>query len=416
MDDDPAEFVQVATLPGLIKRALGAMAVVTPAPVAPKSASPAAPEDENAMYVELMGPELFKDRDMRDPQGGYSGHHFAQLIDEDVRGKVSTTRHRRLHRELKAIRKDLPLHFGSTICLRVDRTRPFVAQAIIFAPHNTPYDSGAFLFDIFFSSEYPSEPPKVNLQTTGQGRVRFNPNLYQNGKVCLSLLGTWRGGATGSENWDAERSSLYQVLVSIQSAILGSEFPHFNEPSVEALFGTPEGDLQKRIHPNGGYERLRVATIQHAMTGQLLTPPAGFEDAIRTHFRLKRDHVRRTVASWIEEAKTSDTRGHLTAMTDAFNEFNVLLDALGAPSAEEQVVAAAAAAANANVPDVAGASVTTTSSSAIPTFAQALKQLKGAFPSTDEQMMVDCLKGTSTSDGKIDIVAAMQLLSAISAD
>jgi hypothetical protein len=30
---------------------------------------------------------------------------------------------------------------------------------------------------------------QVNLQTTGKGTVRFNPNLYNCGKVCLSLLG-----------------------------------------------------------------------------------------------------------------------------------------------------------------------------------------------------------------------------------
>ena len=33
----------------------------------------------------------------------------------------------------------------------------------------------------------------------GSGTVRFNPNLYQNGKVCLSLLGTWSGGV--DEQW-----------------------------------------------------------------------------------------------------------------------------------------------------------------------------------------------------------------------
>ena len=30
---------------------------------------------------------------------------------------------------------------------------------------------------------------QVNFQTTGGGSVRFNPNLYNCGKVCLSLLG-----------------------------------------------------------------------------------------------------------------------------------------------------------------------------------------------------------------------------------
>jgi len=33
----------------------------------------------------------------------------------------------------------------------------------------------------------------MNLTTTGNGAIRFNPNLYNWGKVCLSLLGTWRG-------------------------------------------------------------------------------------------------------------------------------------------------------------------------------------------------------------------------------
>jgi baculoviral IAP repeat-containing protein 6 len=59
--------------------------------------------------------------------------------------------------------------------------------------NETPYAHGVFLFDIYCEDQYPNVPPKVNLMTTGQGSVRFNPNLYANGYVCLSLLGTWRG-------------------------------------------------------------------------------------------------------------------------------------------------------------------------------------------------------------------------------
>ncbi len=39
---------------------------------------------------------------------------------------------------------------------------------------------------------------------------RFNPNLYADGKVCLSLLGTWHSG-DASQKWQANKSSLYQV-------------------------------------------------------------------------------------------------------------------------------------------------------------------------------------------------------------
>ena len=60
-----------------------------------------------------------------------------------------------------------------------------------FRPEETPYSGGCYLFDIFFPGKYPAAPPQVNFRTTGGGSVRFNPNLYTDGKVCLSLLGTW---------------------------------------------------------------------------------------------------------------------------------------------------------------------------------------------------------------------------------
>ncbi|KAH9258901.1 hypothetical protein BASA81_002965 [Batrachochytrium salamandrivorans] len=284
----------------------------------------------DARYAELMQPELFKDIDMRNVQTGmYVDHHFHRQIEEDAKLAGSKLRQRRLNRELKALKTTLPLHFGSTVALRIDRTRPFVGKFIVFAPANTPYDSGAFLFDWFCANEYPSEPPKVNLTTTGGSQVRFNPNLYPDGKVCLSVLGTWRGGANGSENWDPERSTLLQVLVSIQSAILGSEFPYFNEPTVELQWGTTEGEIQKRIHENGGYERLRVATILHAMTAHIKTPPPGFEDCIRIHFTEKREYILNHVCpAWLAEAQTSTTPGHLQALQLAVAELKTALSAL----------------------------------------------------------------------------------------
>lgn len=73
---------------------------------------------------------------------------------------------------------------------------------------------------------------------------RLNPNLYDNGKVCVSLLGTWIGKVStvpvrmgdspwgqlfetelimpcvfqGTERWTS-KSSLLQVLISIQGTV-----------------------------------------------------------------------------------------------------------------------------------------------------------------------------------------------------
>lgn len=66
------------------------------------------------------------------------------------------------------------------------------------------------------------------------GGLRINPNLYNCGKVCLSLLGTWNG--TNDENWIVGKSTMLQVLVSIQALILNSR-PFFNEPGYEKYTG-----------------------------------------------------------------------------------------------------------------------------------------------------------------------------------
>ena len=66
--------------------------------------------------------------------------------------------------------------------------------------------NGLFLYDIFLPDDYPNSCPKMQLITTGGNSIRFNPNLYSNGYVCLSLLGTWRGDSV--ESWNPKTSNL----------------------------------------------------------------------------------------------------------------------------------------------------------------------------------------------------------------
>jgi ubiquitin-protein ligase len=106
----------------------------------------------------------------------------------------------------------LPVEHTNSIFVRADQDRVDVIKAMVAGAKGTPYANGLFVYDILIDDNYPNNPPKMNLSTTGAGKVRFNPNLYACGKVCLSLLGTWRGHA--SENWDPKISTLLQVLVS----------------------------------------------------------------------------------------------------------------------------------------------------------------------------------------------------------
>lgn len=136
---------------------------------------------------------------------------------------------RRLTKEISTLSTQLPVAWESSILVAVDNHRMDALRAIIFPPdEDTPYSNGCFQFDILLPPEYPNKPPKVQFMTTGGGKIRFGPNLYNCGKVCLSLLGTWSG-----PSWEPGVSSLLQVLISLQSMLLGEKDPYFLEPGYE---------------------------------------------------------------------------------------------------------------------------------------------------------------------------------------
>lgn len=71
------------------------------------------------------------------------------------------------------------------------------------------------------------------------GGLRVNPNLYESGKVCLSLLNTWTG--SGTEVWNPGGSTILQVLLSLQALVL-NEKPYFNEAGYDKQIGRAEGE------------------------------------------------------------------------------------------------------------------------------------------------------------------------------
>ena len=137
----------------------------------------------------------------------------------------------RLYKELVSFKQSLPVEYGSSIFVRVCSSRFGLLRALIIGPDETPYANGCFFFDIYVPPDYPQTAPLVKFLTTGGGKVCLNPNLYEDGKVCLSLLGTWSG-----PGWNPAQSTLLQVLLSIQSLIFVSD-PFFNEPGYEEKRG-----------------------------------------------------------------------------------------------------------------------------------------------------------------------------------
>ena len=64
-------------------------------------------------------------------------------------------------------------------------------SVMIVGPAKTPYEDGLFAFDVQLPANFPSSPPVFHYLSFC--KERLNPNLYEDGKVCVSLLGTWSG-------------------------------------------------------------------------------------------------------------------------------------------------------------------------------------------------------------------------------
>lgn len=95
--------------------------------------------------------------------------------------------------------------------------------AMIVGPEDTPYFGGFYFFRFTFPLDYPYSPPVVTYHTN-DGHIRFNPNLYNNGKVCISILNTWRG-----EPWSACQT-ISTVLLTLCTVLCDN--PLKNEPGI----------------------------------------------------------------------------------------------------------------------------------------------------------------------------------------
>jgi len=106
----------------------------------------------------------------------------------------------------------------------------------------------------------------------GEGSV--NPNLYEDGKVCLSLLNTWHG-ETKVESWNPNSSTFLQILVSLLGLVLVRE-PYYNEAGYEVLKGLKQNEIPSAQYSERVYFQSRAFIIW-----ALRTPPAPFDGVLR---------------------------------------------------------------------------------------------------------------------------------------
>ena len=95
---------------------------------------------------------------------------------------------------------------------------------IVIGPPDTLYEGGLFSGKMIFTKEYPSKPPQVYFDNI------IHPNIYQNGKVCISIL--HEGTDTFGYEKDIERwlptHGINTIMLSIISMLSA---PNFESPA-----------------------------------------------------------------------------------------------------------------------------------------------------------------------------------------
>ncbi|CAG7896534.1 unnamed protein product [Brassica rapa] len=229
--------------------------------------SDASASSSSAEAVPSSQANFLRDFKRFDTVEDFSDHHY--LSKGKASKQHSKTWLKKVQADWKILENDLP----ETIFVRACESRMDLLRAVIIGAEGTPYHDGLFFFDIQFPDSYPSAPPKVHYHSGG---LRINPNLYNCGKVCLSLLGTWTGNKR--EKWLPQESTMLQLLVSIQALILNQK-PYFNEPGYEPTKGTVSGEAHSKVYSENVFI-LSLKTMVYSMR----KPPKHFEEFVHSHY------------------------------------------------------------------------------------------------------------------------------------
>lgn len=112
-----------------------------------------------------------------------------------------------------------PLYAESGVYYSAEEQNIQKGYACVFGPKDSPYEDCPMLYEFIFPPTFPFDSPQVQFRTY-DGKTRFHPNMYVDGKCCLSILGTWSG-----PKW-ASTMRISTVLVTLQSLMDNDPIQH----------------------------------------------------------------------------------------------------------------------------------------------------------------------------------------------
>jgi len=122
---------------------------------------------------------------------------------------------KRLMAEYKQILKNPP---EGIVAGPKNETNFFEWECLVMGPIDTPFEFGIFPATLSFPKDYPMSPPKMEFHTI----KLLHPNIYLNGKVCISILhppgSDPLGYESANERWSPVQN-VEKILISVVSML-----------------------------------------------------------------------------------------------------------------------------------------------------------------------------------------------------
>jgi ubiquitin-conjugating enzyme E2 Z len=213
----------------------------------------------------------------------------------------------RLLRDVKQIMKN-PLTENGIYYVHND-TDMLKGYALIIGPSDTPYFGGYYFFEISYPVDYPHSPPKIKY-CTNSNNIRFNPNLYVCGKVCVSLLNTWKG-----DQWTSCQT-ISTVLLTLCTLLCKD--PLLNEPGVN----------NKHKDMNNYNEIIQFSNLKIALCDIVAKNPNVYMDFFEYFYPFIKENFFKNYDKLIEiaEKKNSELDMKVIILKTEYYHMNVEID------------------------------------------------------------------------------------------
>eukprot|EP00736_Rhodelphis_marinus_P008442 Rmarinus@m.18293 len=126
-----------------------------------------------------------------------------------------------LQKQLKELQKNPIEGFSAGL---VDDSDIFKWAIMIMGPADTPYEGGFFNAIMTFPKDYPNNPPQLKFTSE-----MWHPNVYRDGRVCISILHPPGDDSFGYEHAEERWRPIHTV-----ESILLSVISMFSGPNTES--------------------------------------------------------------------------------------------------------------------------------------------------------------------------------------